>query len=104
MVVLADPDPPDKPGKFLYRDVLLEVSCLPSAQLQSPSLILGQYHLAGSFRTPSIIVDPSGRLTTLQAAVSAGYAKRRWVYRRCEHARDKVLHGYRLNESEPFHD
>src|SRR5436309_12495083 len=50
MVVLADPSPPAKRGKFRYRDVLLEVSHLPQEQLQSPDLILGQYHLAGSFR------------------------------------------------------
>src|SRR5439155_19255962 len=103
MVVLADPSPPAKRGKFRYRDVLLEVSHLPQEQLQSPDLILGQYHLAGSFRTASIILDPSGQLTTLQAAVSREYAKRLWVYKRCEHARDKVLHSYRLNEAEPFH-
>jgi hypothetical protein len=105
MVVLADPNPPVKPGKFIYRDVLLEVSYLPSDQLQSPDLILGQSHLAGSFRTPSIISDPSGQLTKLQAAVSREYAKRQWVYKRCEHARSKVLRNLQsLNESEPFHD
>jgi hypothetical protein len=104
MVVLADPIPPVKLGKFIYRDVLLEVSYLPREQLQSPERILGDYHLAGSFRTPSVIADPSGQLTTLQAAVSKDYAKRRWVLKRCEHARDKVLHGYQLNELDPFHD
>ena len=35
MVVLADPNPPVKLGKFLYRDVMLEVSYLPSDQLHS---------------------------------------------------------------------
>ena len=105
MVVLADPNPPVKRGKFRYRDVMLEVSYLPSDELHSPELILGQSHMAGSFRIPSIIADPSGRLTQLQAAVSKDYAKRRWVYRRCEHARDKVLNNLQgLNESEPFHD
>ena len=104
MVVLTDPDPPPKPGKIVYRDVLVEVSYLPSDQVRSPDQILGQYHLAGSFRTPSIILDPSGRLTRLQAAVARDYAKRRWVYRRCEHARDKLLRGYGLNESDPFPD
>jgi hypothetical protein len=105
MVVLTDPDPPHKPGKFVYRDVLLEVSYLPSEQLRSPGLILGHYHLAGSFRTQSIISDPSGRLTELQAAVSRDYAKRRWVYKRCEHANNNVLRFLRLlNASETFHD
>ena len=40
-------------------------------------MILGHYHLAGSFRTQSIISDPSGRLTELQATVSRDYAERR---------------------------
>ena len=104
MVVLADPNPPDKPGKFIYRDVMLEVSYLPSDRLWSPELVLGQYHLAGSFRTPSIILDPSGQLTELQAAVSKDYAKRQWVYRRCQHARDKILGGFSLHEPDPVPD
>ncbi len=105
MVVLAEPIPSTKLGKFLYRDVLLEVSYLPGDQLRSPDVVLGQYHLAGSFRNASIIADPSGQLTDLQVAVSRDYAKRPWVYRRCEQARDKVLQHLRsLNESEPVHD
>ena len=100
----ADP-PPLKLGKFSYREVILEVSYLSSDQLQSPELILGQSHLAGSFRRPGIILDPSGQLTKLQAAVSKDYAKRRWVYQRCQHARDKVLRNLQqLNASTPFHD
>ncbi len=79
MVVLEDPEPPDKLGKFLYKDLLLEVSYLPSDQLSSPEVVLGQYHLAGSLRTASVILDPSGWLTALQADVSRDYAKRRWV-------------------------
>ncbi|MGH3086265.1 MAG: hypothetical protein ACRDSJ_02960 [Rubrobacteraceae bacterium] len=105
MVVLADPNPPRNPGKFAHRDILLEVSYIQSKWLPSPESILGHYHLAGAFRAPNIISDPSGRLTELQAVVSGDYAKRRWVYKRCEHARDNVLRFLRsLNESEPFHD
>ena len=104
MVVLDDPNPPPRPGKFIFHDALLEVSYLPGDQLRSPALVLGQYHLAGSFRTPSIIADPSGELTNLQSAVARDFAKHRWVSRRCEHARDKILGGYSLIESDPFHD
>ena len=105
MVVLDDPNPPHKPGKFIYRDVLLEVSYLPRDQLQSAELILSQSHLAGSFRTASIIADPSGQLTKLQERVARDYAKRRWVTKRCEHARDKILGNLRgLDEAAPFHD
>jgi hypothetical protein len=104
-VVLADPGPPAKLGKFICRDVILEVSYLPNDLLRSSDQILGDYHMAGSFRTPSIIADPSGRLTRLQAAVSRDFAKRQWVYKRCEHANNRVLRKLQsLNESEPFHD
>ena len=105
MVVLDGSNLANKLGKFIYRGVMLEVSYLPSDQLQSPDTILGVSHLAGSFRTSSIIMDPSGQLTRLQAAVSKEYAKRHWVVKRCEHARDKVLNNIKgLNESAPFHD
>lgn len=103
-VVLADP-PPLKLGKFFYRDVILEISYMPSDQLQSPDQILSNSFMAGSFRIPNLIVDPSGQLTKLQAVVSRNYAKRHWVRKRCEHARDKVLGMLRsLSASTPFHD
>lgn len=105
MVVLAGQSSPNKLGKLLYRDVLLEVSYLPEDQLQSPEVILGQFHLAGSFAAESVILDPTGRLTRLQAAVSREYARRPWVYRRCEHVREKVLKNLEgWDESAPFHD
>lgn len=105
MVVLADPNPPVKPGKFLYQDVMLEVSYLPQDQVQSPDQILGNYHLAGNLRMASILADPRGHLTDLQTAVAAGYAKRPWVYVRCQQARAKVLRNLQpLNQSGPFHD
>ncbi len=105
MVALDGAHPPDKLGKFRYRDVLLEVSYLPSDQLRSADQILSQYHLAGSFHTPSVIVDPSGQLTALQMAVAKEYAKRDRVYQRCDDARTRVLRKLQsLNEAEPFHD
>ena len=105
MVVLADPNPPSKLGKIVYRSVLLDVTYMGNDQLQSPDLVLGQSHLAGSFRTASVLSDPSGRLTELQAAVAKDFARHQWVYRRCEHARDKILKNLQgLNESAPFHD
>ncbi len=104
-IVVAEDEPPEKPGKVIYRDVILEVSYMPGDRLRSPDRILGDYHLAGSFRTQSIISDPSGQLTWLQAAVSRDFARRRWVYERCDHARNNVLRFLRsMDESEPFHD
>ncbi len=97
--------PADKLGKFRYQDVLLEVSYLPSEQVQSPEQILSNYQLAGSFRQPGILVDPASGLTEIQATVAAAYANRHWVYQRCDHARQNVLqHLQRLHQAELFHD
>jgi hypothetical protein len=105
VVALAGPTLPVNPGKFLYRHVLLDVSYLAQNQLQAADVILGQSDMAGSLRIPSIIADPSGQLTILQAAVARDYAKLRWVRRRCEHARDKILRNLEsLPEAAPFHD
>jgi hypothetical protein len=105
MVVLADPNPADKLGKFVYQGALLEVTYLPGNLFQTPDRILGDYHLAASFSRPGIILDPSGRLAQLQTAVSRDYAKRRWVRKRCAQARDNVLGRIEtLNASAPFHD
>ena len=107
IVVFAEPSPPVRPklGKLRYRDVLLDVSSLPSDELRSPDHVLGQYHLAGSFRGPNIILDPSGQLTDLQAGVAREFAKRRWVERRCRHAEEQILaHLRSADATMPLHD
>ena len=101
MVVLENGEPPRKPGKFVHRGVLLDAAYLPGAQLGAGEEVLGQYHLAGSFHAASVIADPTGRLTDLQRAVARDYARRAWVRRRCEHARDKVRTGFALREADP---
>ena len=110
MVVLTDPNQGSRrgklrSGKFRYYEVLLEASYLTNDQLQSSDLVLSDYHLAPSFRTASILLDPSGHLTALRAIVSRDYAKRPWVRRRCANARDRVLgHLRSINEGTPLHD
>jgi hypothetical protein len=105
MVVLDAPSPPVRPGKFRYRGVLLEVSYLPSAAVQSPEQVLGRYDLAGSFRAPGVILDRTGQLTALQTTVAGEYARHHWVERRCEDARNRVLRNLgSLDAAAPFHD
>lgn len=100
MLVVDGPLPPNKLGKFRYQGVLLEVTYLPQAQVRSPEEVLGDYHLAGSFRTPNVIADPSGHLTRLQAAVAQGFAQRTWVERRCAQATQRVVE--RLQTPDPY--
>ena len=96
-------NPPVKIGKFVHHGALLEISYLSADRIQSAEQVLSDYHLANSLRTSGIILDPSGHLTELQAAVVKDFAKRHWVVRRCEQARDKVVTNLRrLDASAPF--
>ncbi|MCL4543350.1 MAG: hypothetical protein M1118_01930 [Chloroflexi bacterium] len=104
-LVLEAPGTEMKLGKFVYRGALLEVSYIPHDALRSPEAVLGNYHLAGGFRTRSIILDPTGALTALQEAVAREYAQRSWVRKRCEHAASRALNlAQSLDGAGPFHD
>ncbi len=105
IIVLAGPAPPQKPGKLVYQGVIIDAAYLPAQQVRSAQQVLGLSHLAGSLRTPSIIADPTGQLSAVQAQVEKDYAKREWVVRRCEHAESKVRnHLQGLDRAAPFHD
>ena len=103
MLVTAGSPPQVRLGKFIYRGVLLEASHLASERLQSPEQVLTDYHLAGSFRAPDIIADPTGHLTRLGAAVSRDFARREWVRRRCEDAHNKAARDLRSVHSDRPH-
>ncbi|MDQ3327443.1 MAG: hypothetical protein M3506_02820 [Chloroflexota bacterium] len=104
-LVLADSSTLGKRGKFIYKDVLMELTYLSVDQVRSPEIVLSDYHLAGGFRTHNIILDPTGQLTELQAKVASDFAQRRWVRQRCGQARDKILAQLAsLNAAAPFHD
>jgi len=105
MVVLADQNQTRRRHKFVYRDTLLEVSYLGNDQLQSPDQVLSDYHLAASFHTTKILLDPSGHLTALLKMVRRDYAKRQWVCKRCTNARNKILQYLgSIREEAPLHD
>ena len=104
MIVTAETQPPLKPGKFVYRGVLLEVSYVSWDQLASAQQVLSSYHLAGGFRRDTIIADPTGRLRELHAQVSRHFADREWVRRRCMNAREKIENGLSaVDASAPWH-
>ena len=104
MVVIDGPMPETKLGKFRQAGLLLEISYLSSEEVSSAKQVLGQYHLAGSFRNNGILADPTGKLTKIQREVARDFAKRTWVIRRCEHARDRVRTGFQTQATDPFPD
>ncbi|MEU8195071.1 hypothetical protein AB0C10_14965 [Microbispora amethystogenes] len=107
-VVVDDPVAPPKLGKIPFEGVLVEVTYLSWNQIASARDVLASCHLAGAFRSDdpaTLIADPTGRLARLRAAVSAGFAERRWVRLRCEDAERRITGGLAsLDPGRPFHD
>jgi hypothetical protein len=90
--------------KLGHAGVLLEVSTIPLDRVRSPEQVLGDFALAGGFRVPSVIADPTGHLTALQAEVSRHFADADWVRRRYEHARNRSLRFLDgINAAMPLH-
>jgi hypothetical protein len=105
MVVLAGPKPPVKLGKVRHQGVLLDVTYLDAAEVQSPEAVLGSFYLASSFARPSILLDPTGHLAALTDAVSPEYARRHWVRKRCEHGWSNAARPFSaLSGALPLHD
>ena len=103
--MLAGAETPEKPGKLMYRDLLLEISYIAAGELQSPERVLARSDLAGSFAAASVILDPSGELARLHTVVSREYPKHHWVHARCAHAESKVLSNLRaIGDFDQFHE
>lgn len=99
MVVIDSSETSPKPGKFRYRDVLLEVTCLPLDLVRTPEQVLSHYHLAPSLQSPMILADPTGYLARLQSSVVKGFARPAWVERRIRMADETVVQ--RMNAIAP---
>lgn len=105
VVVTQEDEPPAKPGKLHHEGALLEITYVPWAELRDPEAVLGSYHLAGSFRTDTVIDDPTGGLRALYAAVAPRFAERSQVRRRCQDARRRVVDRLAaFDAAAPFHE
>ncbi|MFD9737145.1 hypothetical protein [Umezawaea sp. NPDC059074] len=89
-IAVVTDTPQRKPGKFLFQDVLLEVTYVTWQDLHNA---LGDYHLANGLRTNTIIADPTGALGPLQASVAHHFSDPMWLRHRCEHAKSRVEQG-----------
>jgi hypothetical protein len=91
MVVIDETVAPPKPGKFSFRNVLLEVTYLTLEDVRIPELVLSHYHLAAGLQSAHVLADRTGHITALQSSVATSFADPYWVRLRCEMARDTVL-------------
>jgi hypothetical protein len=96
---------PEKLGKFEYRGGLLEIGFVSLADFSEIDTVLANYHLAGSFRKPTAVFDPSGRISEIQQASAIRFTEPEFVMRRLKHARQNALNflqSYR--SSDTLHD
>ncbi|MGP3971640.1 hypothetical protein [Streptomyces sp. 6N223] len=95
VVMTTRDEAPLKPGKFRWDGVLVEATYQSWQRLPSPEAVLGDYHLAGCFRSeaPAPVADPSGGLTALREAVAPRFARPEWVRARVAHAERRVADG-----------
>lgn len=104
-VLLEDPGVDTLPHKFVFRGLVFDVAYAPSDEFGSPEAVLRSYPTAVHFAGPSVILDPSGKLTAIQEVVTREYARRVWVRKRCEHARDQFLAFLGMfNPAAPVHE
>ncbi|TDL32484.1 hypothetical protein E2R51_07280 [Jeotgalibacillus sp. S-D1] len=105
VIVTTHEEPPLKLGKFEYKGVLLEITYFSWNQLCSIESVQHSYHLANSFRTDTIISDPSGELGVLQKKVSGSFKQKTWTTARCQDAVNKIRAGMNtVDSAAPFHD
>lgn len=74
------------PRKLAFHGVVLEPSFHNARELANPETVLGDTHLAPLFTAPCILLDPSGRLAALAAAVTPDFLRRRHAQRRLTQA------------------
>ena len=104
MVIRTGDDGVTKPGKFVYRDLLLEVSYLQWGDISDREELLANYQLVGSFAGGQPLSDPNGRLTTLISDIALRYARREWVLARVERACQRAVNAFPVRAEDAPHD
>jgi hypothetical protein len=82
-VVEGDPGPALRHRKLIHEGVLLETAYFRQEGFSSAEKILGSWLWAAPLSVPSVILDPSGRLTAIQKTVATHSVEAEWVRKRC---------------------
>ncbi len=105
MIVISTDETPNKLGKFVYRDVMLEVTYLSWNQISNAEQVLISHHLANSLRKNTIISDATGCLHKLQSEVSKQFPEKKWVQLRCENVCNNIENSLKhINITVPYPD
>jgi hypothetical protein len=90
-VVFVDSEQLPRLGKIQRDGIIVEGAGITRGRLATPEQLLGDYRLGHSFRTNSVIADPTGHLGLVQQQVERHFAEQRWVQKRCEDAKNNCL-------------
>lgn len=90
-VVIDGAAPPDRPGKTLWRGVILDINYISLASIADPARILGDYHLAGAFVRDGLLSDPVGALAEIRHTVARDFARRDCILQRCANAGRRAI-------------
>ena len=77
--------------KRAYKGIILETTFSPFKEFSTPERVLADFVWAAQFSVPNILSDPSGELSVLQKTVAAQFARKKWVIKRIEGARNYAL-------------
>lgn len=105
-IVLDSDELPLSFKKEKHNGVLIDVSYVTLAEMQSPENILRNYPMAPHFTRDCIIADPYGYLKRVRDVVSREYPYRKWVEKRVDAVKQWQLDSIEqfLNKADPFHD
>lgn len=81
---------PERPGKTLVDDVVLEINFIDWNSISNPDDILSDYHLAGAFVCDGLLRDPDGRIAGIRQAVAKEFAAPDRIMQRCAQAKDRA--------------
>ncbi|TVR61444.1 MAG: hypothetical protein EA426_03350 [Spirochaetaceae bacterium] len=79
--------------EVMCQGVLLELAGKPSAQFADAETVLTSWVNASQLQTPSVIYDPTGRLTAIQREVAKRFGEPRYVKARCAGIESSVQRG-----------
>lgn len=92
-IVIDSSKPEEKLGKFIYKEVLLDVSFIAKEDLLPLDKLLSTYEIAGAFRADNILLDKTSFLHELVRVVSSDFSKPNWVEARCLSVVNKIQRG-----------
>jgi hypothetical protein len=96
IIVDIEPNDPIFSGKLrqrnqVFKGITLETTSSSFQDFSTPEQVLANFAYASHFSATDFLSDPSGELSRIQVAVAAQFARKKWVIKRIEGARDFTL-------------